>query len=230
MLNLGPMKIVIVDDEAELLKRLTVLFESEGYNCVGIDSYGGLQDFVSKRKLQPDLIVLDRMLGGQDSVSLIQKIKNTFSKTNILVLSAVDTAIEKADALNAGADDYLAKPFSSVELLARVKVLTRRISLYNSNVVAIGNTQIQLSERQVVVDGQSLNLTFKELSVFHLLASNPGKVYSKEVLLELVWKQNSGVETKVVEVAINKIRKELLESHSNVNIKNIRNVGYWVES
>lgn len=224
------MKILIVDDELELLKRLTILFESEGYECLSLSSYSELNDFIDKKKTAVDLVVLDRLLGGQDSATLIPKIKNTFARTNILILSAVDTAIEKAEALNAGADDYLAKPFSSLELLARVKVLTRRISMYDQSKMSIKNLDVSLQDRQASVADQSLNVTPKEVAVLHLLASNPGKVYSKEALLEVIWKQKNTVETKVVEVAINKLRKELLDSGAEVCIKNVRNVGYWLES
>lgn len=224
------MKIVIVDDENEILKRLQVLFESEGYEVFGLDSISELEKFLDRKKLQPDLIVLDRMLNGTDSATLIPKIKNTFARTNVLVLSAIDTALEKAEALNAGADDYLAKPFSSIELMARVKVLTRRISLYNSEALKIGNLEIKINDREALVSGRPLNLTHKEFSVLHVLATTPGKVYSKESLLELVWKQSAGQESKVVEVAVNKIRKVLGDEETQVSLKNIRNVGYWLES
>lgn len=230
MLNLSPMKIVIVDDENEILKRLQVLFESEGYEVFGLVSILELEKFLERKKLQPDLIVLDRMLNGTDSATLIPKIKNTFARTNVLVLSAIDTALEKAEALNAGADDYLAKPFSSIELMARVKVLTRRISLYNSETLLIGNLEIKINDREARVNGRALNLTHKEFSVLHVLATTPGKVYSKESLLELVWKQSAGQESKVVEVAVNKIRKVLGDEKTQVSLKNIRNVGYWLES
>lgn len=223
------MKVLIVDDEAELLKRLTILFESQGYECQTLSSYQDLKEFADKKKAAVNLIVLDRLLGGQDSATLIPRLKSTFSKTHILVLSAVDTALEKAEALDAGADDYLAKPFSSVELMARVKALTRRISLYESDKISLKNLDISLNERQAQVGNAALNLTPKEVAVLHLLAVTPGKVYSKEALLEMIWKQKADLETKVVEVAINKIRRELSESQAEVSIKNVRNVGYWIE-
>lgn len=224
------MKVLIVDDEAELLKRLRMLFEAEGYECLTLSSFADLKDFIDKKKSSVDLLILDRMLGGMDSAALIPRLKSTFSKTNILVLSAVDTALEKVEALNAGADDYLAKPFSSLELLARAKVLTRRIALYESDILRIGEISIAIKERTVRVGEQLLNLTPKEVLVLHLLASNPGKVYSKESLLDLIWKQKADIETKVVEVAINKLRRVFSEAGAEIAIKNVRNVGYWIEA
>lgn len=224
------MKVLIVDDEAELLKRLRMLFEAEGYECLTLSSFADLKDFIDKKKSSVDLVILDRMLGGMDSAALIPRLKSTFSKTNILVLSAVDTALEKVEALNAGADDYLAKPFSSLELLARAKVLTRRIALYESDILRIGEISIAIKERTVRVGEQLLNLTPKEVLVLHLLASNPGKVYSKESLLDLIWKQKADIETKVVEVAINKLRRVFSEAGAEIAIKNVRNVGYWIEA
>lgn len=225
------MNVLIVDDEPEILKKVSLLVEENGFTVKTLSSFEGLDSFLKTKSFYPKVIVLDRILGGRDSIDLIQKIKATFDGVRILVVSAVDTALEKAKALNCGADDYLAKPFSAVELVARLNVLMRRDQVYiPSDVLKAGNLTLQMIDRTVLVeDKESLLLSHKEFQLLFLFASNPGKIFPKDSLMREVWKSSAEVESKVVEATMNNLRRKLEASGASIKIKNIRNVGYWFE-
>lgn len=225
------MNVLIVEDESELLKKIAVLAESGGYNVRTVASIEALKTILKTKNFGPSVIILDRILNGVDSVHYIPQIKSTFGEAKLLVLSAIDTATEKAAALNAGADDYLAKPFSSVELMARVNALARRSRLYEDKAtLQLGQLSLNRDFRSVKIGQQSVDVSNKEFLLLFLFCSNPGKVFSKEVLLEQVWQSSDAVETKVVEVTINNLRRKLESGSDSVRIKNMRNVGYWLET
>jgi len=224
------MKILIVDDEVEILKKMTVLAESEGATVRTVTSAEALKVLIKNRGYYPHVIVLDRMLQNSDSVSLIAEIKATFAETKIIIVSAIDTPLEKARALDAGADDYLAKPFSSVELTARMKALYRRKDVAPVLKVELGNVALDKESRSVTVGEDSVAMSAKEYQLLILFCENPGKVYPREILLSKIWNSKAEVDTKVVEATINNLRRKLESSAANVAIKNARNVGYWLEA
>jgi len=224
------MNILIVDDEPEILKKIVLLAESEAYPVKTATSIEGLQTLLTHKSFYPHVVVLDRLLHTTDSVNWIPKIKAVFADTRILIVSAIDTPMEKANALDAGADDYLAKPFSAPELIARIRALSRRKELSPEPTTVIGRLSINKEERIVKVDGQELSLAQKEFLVLNLLSSHPGKVFPKETLLAKIWNAGDEVDTKVVEVTINNLRRKLERHGSAVSIKNVRNVGYWLEA
>lgn len=225
------MKVLVVEDESELLKKIAVLAESGGYDVKTVASIDALKTLLKAKSFGPSVIILDRILNGVDSVTYIPQIKSTFGEAKLLVLSAIDTATEKAAALDAGADDYLAKPFSSVELLARVNALARRSRLYEEKATLhIGKLSLNRDLRTVKIADQNIDVSGKEFLLLFLFCSNPGKVFSKEVLLEQIWQSSESVETKVVEVTINNLRRKLENGSQSIKIKNMRNVGYWLET
>jgi DNA-binding response OmpR family regulator len=224
------MKILIVDDEVEILKKMTFLAESEGGTVKTATSAQGLQQLLKSKSFYPQVIVLDRLLQNTDSVSLISEIKSTFADTKIIIVSAIDTPLEKARALDAGADDYLAKPFSAVELSARIKALYRRRDIMPSLKVELGNLALDKEARSLIVGQESVPVSAKEYQLLVLFCENPGKIYPREVLLSKVWNSKAEVDTKVVEATINNLRRKLESSSANVAIKNARNVGYWLEA
>lgn len=224
------MNILIVDDEPDILKKIVLLAESEAYPVKTATSIESLQALLTHKSFYPHVVVLDRLLHTTDSVSWIPKIKAVFADTRILIVSAIDTPMEKANALDAGADDYLAKPFSAPELIARIRALSRRKELSSEPTTVVGKLSINKEDRIVKVDGQDLSLSQKEFLVLNLLSSHPGKVFPKETLLSKIWNAGDEVDTKVVEVTINNLRRKLERYDSAVSIKNVRNVGYWLEA
>jgi DNA-binding response OmpR family regulator len=225
------MNILIVEDEATILKNLTITLETEGWTVKTAQSLPALATVVESKNFYPHIIILDRILGSEDSATMIDKIKNRFIETRILVLSAIDTGSEKAKLLDMGADDYISKPFSSQELVSRIKALSRRSSLVKSlDELQVGNLSLNQYLRSSTVEGAPLPLTQKEFQLLILFANNPGKIFPKSILMEKIWNTEKDSESKVVEATMNNLRRKLEATPANVQIKNIRNVGYWLET
>jgi two-component system, OmpR family, response regulator len=172
-----------------------------------------------------DLIILDRLLHGHDSADLMGHIRTSLPTVKIMILSALDTAHEKANLLNLGADDYLAKPFEPEELIARVNVLLRR----NSTELRLGNLALDGESRMIRVDSHEISLQNREFILLRTLVKTPRKVYSKAELYSEAWDMSANVESNVIETTVNKLRRRLEEIGATVSIKSMRNKGYWVE-
>ncbi|UXR63388.1 response regulator transcription factor [Bdellovibrio bacteriovorus] len=225
------MNILLLEDDDEISKRLMITFESNGWTVKWVQAISELQGVLEAKSFYPQIVVLDRIIAGQDSANFVERIKKQFIDTKILVLSAIDTSNEKARLLDLGADDYVAKPYSSSELVARIKALGRRSMLVSSSdILKVGRLEINMATRQVEVQGELVNLSQKEFSLLSLFANHPGKVFPKEVLLEKIWNTKADVESKVVEATVNNLRRKLETHRSGSEIKNVRNVGYWLEA
>ncbi len=225
------MKLLIIDDEVEILKKMAILAESSGHTVKSITSAEGLQQLLRAKNFYPHVIILDRMLNGVDSLTLIPDLKTCFADSRLLIVSAIDTASEKALALDRGADDYLAKPFSAVELLARINALARRKNLYDDRaLLQLGNLTLHREERTAKTPSADLSLSQKEFQLLYMFCSNPGKIFPREVLLQEIWHSSSEIESKVVEATINNLRRKLESAGASAAIKNMRNVGYWLEA
>lgn len=225
------MNVLLLEDEMDISKSLVILFESQGWTVRVLHTIADLNTLLVQKSFYPQVIVLDRNIHGTDSASYVQKIKNAFADSKILVLSAIDTSTEKAKLLDLGADDYVAKPFSGPELVARMKALSRRTVLVSSlENLSLGNIKVDLGQRSVEIAGVSTGLSQKEYQLLNLFMNAPGKVFPKEILLEKVWNVKSEVESKVVEATMNNLRRKLESAKASVQIKNSRNVGYWLET
>lgn len=225
------MNLLIVDDEPEILKQMSILAEGHGHIVKTATSIEALQNILKAKSFYPHAVILDRILNGMDSLQLVPSLKQTFGDSRLLIVSAIDTALEKAKALDAGADDYLAKPFSAVELMARINALVRRRNLYGeSGQLTIGNIVIDREQRWVRSSAGEISLSQKEFQLLLMFASNPGKIFPRDLLLEQIWHASGEVESKVVEATINNLRRKLESHESQLQIKNMRNVGYWLET
>jgi len=218
-------RILIVEDESKLSAHLDGLLKAETFSTFTCSTYRELEMLFEMPLQRYDLIVLDRLLQGQDSAQLLGTIKTKMPEAKILVLSAVNTPAEKAALLDKGADDYVAKPFAGEELVARVRALLRR----SVKSVALGNVTLDLEGRSMSIGGQSSALTNKEFVLLRTLMTSPGKVFSKAHLHEKVWGMTADVESNVVEATINKLRRRFKEAEASPQIKNQRNTGYWIE-
>ncbi len=207
------MKILVVDDEKLLVKGIKFNLENEGYS---VDAcYNGEDAVTMARGGGYDLIILDLMMPGKDGLQAAQEIRG-FSAVPIIMLTARSERSDKLMGFESGADDYVTKPFDILELKARVRALLRRASLSapaagggSAGVLQRGHIAVDEERRAAYRAGESVELTMKEFDLILFLMKNPGKVYSREVLLDLVWGYEYQGDTRTVDVHIRRLREKL---------------------
>ncbi|WP_069649254.1 response regulator transcription factor [Caloranaerobacter ferrireducens] len=207
--------ILIVDDEPLMVKGLKYSLEQDGYK---IDTaYDGNEALKKALDNSYDLIILDLMLPGIDGLEVCQKIREK-SQVPIIMLTAKGEDINKILGLEYGADDYLTKPFNILELKARIKAILRRVvareTKIGDQVIKVDNFTINTLGRKVTVRGKEINLTAKEFDLLLLLASNPGKVFSREELLEVIWGYEYFGDLRTVDVHIRRLREKIEKNSS----------------
>lgn len=203
------MKILIVDDEKLLVKGIKFNFEQEGFQVV--TAYDGEEAIKLARDKNLDLIILDLMLPKIDGLSVCQKIRD-FSRVPIIMLTAKTEDMDKILGLEYGADDYLTKPFNILELKARVKAILRRshpVGKEGDSSVSMGEVELDYNFRKVKIEQRWIDLTSKEFDLMDLLVSNPGKVYSREQLLDIIWGYDYPGDIRTVDVHIRRLREKI---------------------
>src|SRR5712692_5972560 len=227
-------KVLVVDDDPIMRDTLAYNLRREGYECfLAVD---GTQALGMARTERPDLVLLDLMMPGIDGLEVCRILRRD-SDLPILILTAKDDEFDKVLGLEVGADDYITKPFSIRELLARVKAHLRRTEkLLTAGAAAAdplqeivrGDLRILPAKHEAHMKGRAVRLTAKEYDLLQLLASNPGVVFSRDTLLERVWHfEFPGATTRTVDVHINSLRKKLEPEPSNPRyIETVRGVGY----
>jgi len=221
-------KILIIDDEPSIHTVITAYLQAEGYEFLSVmDGQTGLH---AARTFKPDVIILDVMLPGMDGVEVLTNLRRE-SNVYVIMLTARAEETDKIIGLSVGADDYLTKPFSPRELIARIKAVLRR--LQNTNKMPESNSSLEFShilidtsERRVWVDKQLIELTAVEFDLLVALAQHQGMVLSREQLLEKAWGYDYFGDTRVVDVHIGHVRQKLGEDRF---IETIRGVGYRFE-
>ncbi|NLN07703.1 MAG: response regulator transcription factor [Firmicutes bacterium] len=204
-------KILVVDDEKTIVKGLKFALEREHYEVLA--AYDGEEALRLFEEEAPDLIVLDLMLPGIDGFEVCRRIRKK-SETPIIMLTARGEDIDKILGLELGADDYMTKPFNPRELIARVKAILRRsqnktTDQANLKVIRLQDLQIDLFSHKVKVRGKEVELTSKEFALLSLLASQPGRVFSREQLLEHVWGYDYYGDARTVDVHIRHLREKI---------------------
>lgn len=225
-------KILIVDNDKSFVKGLKYSLKQDGYIIETIDFGKDLVEKISKEDY--DLILLDLMLPDINGLKLCQFIRNS-SQIPIIIITKKDEELNKILALEYGADDYIVKPFNVLELKARVKALLRRVNYKdektNNQIVKIGDFKINTLGRKININGKEINLTGKEFDLFYVLISNPGKIFKREELLELVWGYAYYGDLRTVDVHIRRIREKIEKSPSNAEyIMTKWGVGYYYNS
>ncbi|WP_432667702.1 response regulator transcription factor [Wukongibacter baidiensis] len=208
-------KLLVVDDEEILLKGLKYSLEQEEYE---IDTAtDGLEAYEKAINNNYDLVVLDLMLPKMDGLEVCRKIREN-SMVPIIILTAKGEDTSKVLGLEYGADDYLTKPFNILELKARIKAIFRRVNLkenvVHTNILNIDDFTINTLGRKVSLNGEEINLTAKEFDLLLLLATNPGKIYSREELLETIWGYEYFGDVRTVDVHVRRLR-EKIENNSS---------------
>ena len=223
------MKILVVDDEALLVKGIRFNLQNEGYEV--ISGSDGLEAVQLVQSQQPDLVVLDVMMPNMDGLTACSKIRE-FSDIPIILLTAKADDMDKLIGFDHGADDYLTKPFNILELKARIRALLRRAGSTEKkttgNLLAIGSISLDLDARNAYRNGQVADLTAKEFDVIEFLMRNPNRVYSREALLDTLWSYEYRSDIRTVDVHIRRLREKLEQSPADPEyIMTKWGVGYY---
>ena len=239
MLDQDKKTILIVDDEQHIVDILVYNLEKEGYNTLQANDGLTAVDITLNQK--PDLILLDIMLPKMDGLAVCKRIRHTLN-VPILMLTAKDEEIDKILGLELGADDYVTKPFSVRELMARIKANLRKVEVSanssvntgregNTNKIVVGDLTLDLDKFEVKVKDEVVDLTLREFEVLKYLANQPGQVITREILLEKVWGYEYYGDIRTVDVTVRRIREKIEKDTSAPKILiTKRGVGYYIAS
>jgi len=221
------MKILVVEDEIKLSDIITVLLKQ---NLNDVDAvYNGVDGENYALAGIYDAIILDIMLPQKDGIEVIRSLRNSGNSTPILLLTAKSEVDDKIEGLDSGADDYLTKPFSSNELLARLRAITRRGSEYLGDSLHIGNTTLDRNTHIIHGTVGEVTLSTKEYHIMDMLMTNNHQIIPKERFIEKIWGYDSDSDYNNIEVYVSFVRKKLSAIGSDLLIKSVRNIGYYLE-
>lgn len=233
-------KVLVVDDEQSIIDVLVYNLKKEGYET--LEATDGLTAINIALEQKPDLMLLDIMLPKMDGLTVCKRVKN-YLNIPILMLTAKDAEIDKIVGLELGADDYITKPFSVRELMARVKANLRKNEMSNvkkeqkqetsetetENIIKVNDLELDLDRFEVKVRGEVIDLTLREFEVLKFLASQPGQVITRETLLEKVWGYEYYGDIRTVDVTVRRIREKIEKDTSSPKILiTKRGVGYYI--
>ena len=220
-----PVRILICDDQAIIHETLGVYLASEGYSYSS--AYDGEQAVFMAEKDSPDLILMDLMMPKLSGMEACRQIR-AFSNVPIIMLTAKGEEIDRVLGLEFGADDYIVKPFSAREVVARIKAVLRRtgtVTEDESETIRNGDFEISLSRYEVKIQGKPVAFTPKEVEILYLLASHPGRVFDREQILSKIWGYDYFGDTRAVDTQIKRIRQKIPEGLSS-GIRTVYGVGY----
>ncbi len=221
------MRLLLAEDEKELSKALCAVLKHNNYSVDPV--YNG-QDALDYGICENyDGIILDLMMPKLDGLTVLKRLRENGVSTPVIILTAKSEIEDRITGLDAGADDYLTKPFAMGELLARLRALTRRKSEFLPNVTSFGNISLNRENFELSVGDDSVRLGNKEFQMLEMLMSNPGRLISTEQFMERIWGYETEAEINVVWVYISYLRKKLANLKANVEIKAVRGVGYTLE-
>ena len=222
------MRILIAEDDPKLLKSLVRLFELNNYAVDGVDN--GVDAFDLASSGEYDGLVLDIMMPGMDGITLLKRLREKGNTIPALFLTARTEIEQRIEGLDAGADDYLAKPFSTGELLARVRAMLRRKDNFTPDILSYGALMLNRSTYELVYNGEARALSGKEFQVMEMLMHNPNAIITAEQIITHIWGWDTNVDTSVVWVHISNIRKKIDTLSAPITIRFVRNAGYILEA
>ncbi len=226
----SPVRVLVVDDEASLADLLQMAFKLEGWEVRTAPD--GLTALKVAREFRPDAAVLDIMLPDFDGLQLMQRIRADGNSTPILFLTAKDALEDRIAGLTAGGDDYVTKPFSLEEVVARVRGLIRRSTLVvdanESPIITVGDLELNEESHEVIRAGRNIDLTATEFELLRYLMRNPRRVVSKAQILDRVWSYDFGGRSSVVEIYISYLRKKI-DAEGVPMIHTVRGAGYMLK-
>ena len=220
--------IYILEDDENIRKRIAYTLQSHGYECSCFerpsDFWKSIENYI------PDLILLDIMLPEEDGITILKKLRysSQFKSIPTIILPAKDTEFDVVTGLDAGADDYITKPFGMMALISRIKAVLRRYekTKESSEILELGNLKVDVSKHSVFVKDRQVFLTVKEFDLLTLLLQNHGKVMTREQILDSVWKIDVDIESRTVDVHIKTLRQKLEDAGEL--IETVRGVGYKI--
>ncbi len=220
--------IYIVEDDKNIREIETFALKNSGYQIRDFEC--AAQFYAKMEEKLPNLILLDVMLPDEDGLNIVKKIRSNpeSRKIPVIMVTAKTTELDKVKGLDMGADDYLTKPFGVMELISRVKALLRRCEgAEDEKFYSVGNLLLDVVKHSVSVDGETVELTYKEYELLRLLMQNAGIVTSRDVIMERVWGTDFEGESRTLDMHIKTLRQKL--GSAGTMIKTIRNVGYIIE-
>ncbi len=221
------MRILIAEDDPKLRKSLVHIFEHNHYAVDSVDNGMDAFEFASTNVY--DGLVLDIMMPGMDGVTLLQKLRSNGITTPALFLTARTEIHQRIEGLDAGADDYLSKPFATQELLARVRAMLRRKDTFTPDLLTVGALTLNRSTYELQCGNNILSLSGKEFQVTEMLMLHPGQILTAEQIITHIWGWDTNVDTSVIWVHISNVRKKLDALGAPVSIRFVRNAGYLLE-
>ena len=220
--------IYIVEDDRNIQEIELFALKNSGYAAEGFETARGLWQALERKK--PELILLDIMLEDEDGLEILRKLRRSAETRRIpvILVTAKSSEIDRVKGLDAGADDYICKPFGVMEMIARVKALLRRASDEQAELLVCGDVTLDKEKRMVYAHGEPVDTTYKEFELLALLMKNQGIVISRDVIMERVWESSFEGESRTIDVHVRSLRQKLGES--GALIKTIRNVGYMIDA
>jgi DNA-binding response OmpR family regulator len=217
-------QILLVEDDQKLAQFIQLELTQEGYS-VNI-AYDGIEGLTTARESKPDLILLDWMLPGLTGLEVCRRLRATGDKVPVVLLTAKDEVSDRVAGLDAGADDYVVKPFSIEELLARVRAHLRRTTEEDPDLLAFADLSVNQSTREVFRNGRAIELTAKEFDLLVYLLRHPRQVLTRDRILEQVWGYDFMGDSNIIEVYVRYLRLKLEEQQEKRLIQTVRGVGY----
>ncbi|MBS6194861.1 MAG: response regulator transcription factor [Clostridiales bacterium] len=221
------MRLLLAEDEKALSKALVAILERNNYSVDAVYDGQSALDYLEMDNY--DAVILDIMMPKADGLTVLRKVRKKGNLIPILLLTAKSEVDDKVEGLDAGANDYLAKPFHSKELLARIRAITRTQTAQTNSKLTMGNVTLDRATFELSTSAGSFRLANKEFQMLELLMCNPRQLISSERFLEKIWGYDSEAEINVVWVYISYLRKKLAALHADIQIKATRNAGYSME-
>jgi len=221
------MKILVIEDEKKIANLLQKGLREHGYT---VDLSHDGNDGLERASAQPyDAIILDIMLPGRDGLSVLRKLRERKVTTPVMVLTARGEVNERVEGLNAGADDYLAKPFAMDELVARLRALMRRVTGENISFYKVADLSMNLVSREVIRGSRKITLTAREFRLLEHLMRSPEQVLTRTQIIERVWEYHFDPGTNLVDVYIQRLRRKVDDGEEVKLIQTVRGVGYAIK-
>lgn len=220
------MRILLAEDEISLAKAIKKILQSNNYEVDSVDNGDDAIYYLLSDNY--DIAIIDIMLNGLDGISVVKEVREKGCDASIIMLTALSDIDKKVEALDLGANDYLTKPFSARELLARLRSITRGSNSIDSK-VALGNTTLNRTNFQLSTIYDSITLANKEYQMMEMFMLSYGKTLSSDRLMDRIWGLDSDADISIVWVYISYLRKKLTKLKSNILIKSNRNAGYYLE-
>ena len=220
--------IYIVEDDRNIQEIELFALKNSGYQAMGFETAKDFYRALDSRL--PELVLLDIMLPDEDGMSILKRLRSRpdTQRVPVILVTAKTTELDKVKGLDGGADDYIAKPFGVMEMIARVKALLRRSGGTEDSLMTCGDVTLDSEKRMVFAAGKPVELTYKEFELLRLLMKNHGIVISRDVIMERVWDSSFEGESRTIDVHVRTLRQKLGPSGSL--IKTIRNVGYMADA